>query len=78
MNRLRGTVRMRIFISSDGRVDRAEVVDATPKGRFEQSALEAVQRTRFRPARKDGRPVPSQKLIEVEFDPYGPKPEERS
>ena len=78
MNRLRGTVRMRIFISSDGRVDRAEVVDATPKGRFEQAALEAVQRTRFRPARKDGRPVPSQKLIEVEFDPYGPKPEERS
>jgi len=37
-----------------------------------------VAGARFRPARKDGRPVPSQKLIEVEFDPYGPKPEERS
>jgi protein TonB len=78
MNRLRGTVRMRIFISGEGRVDRAEVVEATPKGHFEQAAIDAVQRTRFRPARKDGRPVPSQKLIEVEFDPYGPKPEERS
>ena len=78
MNRLRGTVRMRIFISSDGRVDRAEVVEAQPKGRFEEAAIDAVQRTRFRPARKDGRAVPSQKLIEVEFDPYGPKPEERS
>ena len=78
MNRLRGTVRMRIFISSDGRVERTEVVEATPRGHFEKAAVEAVERTRFRPARKDGRPVPSQKLIEVEFDPYGPRPEERS
>lgn len=78
MNRLRGTVRMRLFISAEGRVDRAEVVEAKPKGRFEEAAIDAVQRTRFRPARKDGRAVPSQKLIEVEFDPYGPKPEERS
>ena len=78
MNRLRGTVRMRLFISADGRVDRAEVVEAMPKGRFEEAAIDAVQRTRFKPARKDGRPVPSQKLIEVEFDPYGPLPGEKS
>ena len=78
MNRLRGTVRMRLFISADGRVDRAVVVEAKPKGHFEEAAIDAVQRTRFRPARKDGQPVPSQKLIEVEFDPYGPTPEEKS
>jgi protein TonB len=78
LNRLAGTVRMRIYISHDGRVDKADVLAASPRGHFEEAALDAVQRTRFRPARKDGRPVPSHKLIEVEFDPYGPTPEERS
>lgn len=78
LNRLRGTVRMRVYISSAGRVEKAEVVDAAPKGHFEQAAMDAVQRTSFTPARKDGRAVPSQKLIEVEFDPYGPTPEGRS
>jgi periplasmic protein TonB len=74
INRIRGTVRMRIYISSAGRVEKAEIVDAAPKGHFEQAALDAAQRTSFSPARKDGRAVPSQKLIEVEFDPYGPRP----
>lgn len=74
LNRIRGTVRMRVYISSAGRVDKVEVVDAAPKGHFEQAAMEAVQRTSFSPARKGGHTVPSQKLIEVEFDPYGPRP----
>ena len=69
-SRLRGIVRMRVFISQDGRVERAEVLEAS-SGQFEHAATEAVQQTRFRPGRKDGRAVPSQKLIEVAFDPYG-------
>ena len=77
VNRIRGSVRLRIFISADGRVDKAEVVEAYPKGHFEEAAIDAVQRTSFTAARKNGRAVPSQKLIEVEFDPYGPTPEER-
>lgn len=77
MNRLRGTVRLRIYISREGRIDRADIVAASPAGHFEQAAIDALQRTRFRPALKAGRPVASQKLIEVEFDPYGPTPEER-
>jgi protein TonB len=70
INRLPGVVRMRVFISGDGHVVRTEIVDAVPAGRFEKAASDAVEKTRFHPARKDGRPVPSQKLIEVGFDPY--------
>jgi protein TonB len=77
INRIRGTVRVRVYISAVGRVDKAEVVQALPKGHFEEAAIDAVQRTTFTAARKAGRAVPSQKLIEVEFDPYGPTPEER-
>ena len=77
INRIRGMVRVRVYISAAGRVDKAEVVDAAPKGHFEEAAIDAVQRTTFTAARKAGRAVASQKLVEVEFDPYGPTPEDR-
>lgn len=77
INRIRGMVRVRVYISAAGSVDKAEVVEASPKGHFEEAAIDAVQRTTFTAARKAGRAVPSQKLVEVEFDPYGPTPEDR-
>ena len=77
VNRIRGMVRVRVYISAAGRVDKAEIIEAAPKGHFEEAAIDAVQRTTFTAARKGGRAVPSQKLVEVEFDPYGPTPDER-
>jgi hypothetical protein len=46
------------------------VLEATPPGVFEEAALTATQALQFRPARKYGRNVKSQKTIEVTFDPY--------
>jgi len=68
--RLRGTVRLRVFISEQGRVDDAHVVFARPEGEFEEAALDAVKKLVYDPATRAGRPVKSQKLIEVTFDPY--------
>jgi protein TonB len=70
MARLRGTVRLRVFISEEGRVDEAHVVHAHPRGEFEEAALEAVRKLVYDPATRAGRAVKSQKLIEVTFDPY--------
>ncbi len=67
--KLRGTVRLRVFINEFGTVDRALVVYAHPPGDFEAAALEAVGRLSYDPAIKNGKPVKSQKLIEVTFDP---------
>lgn len=78
LNRIAGKVRLRIYVSDAGRVERTDVLEASPRGHFEEAAVDAARATRFRPARKDGRAVPSQKVIEVEFDPYGPTPEDRS
>ena len=73
-NRIAGSVQVRAFISRAGTVDRAEVVAASPAGHLEQAALEAVRRSTFSAGRKGGEAVPSQKLVEVSFDPYGAAP----
>lgn len=75
LNRIGGTVQVRVFLSRAGTVERAEVVSASPAGHFEDAALEAVRRSRFSAGRKDGQAVPSQKVIEVNFDPYGAEPQ---
>ena len=63
-----------MFISEHGAVDGAEVVLAKPAGEFEEAALDAIRRMTYEPAVKNGRPVKSQKLIEVTFDPLEGKP----
>lgn len=73
INRLRGRVLARVFISDDGAVDSVTILESTMAD-FEQPAVDAVRGMRFRAGVKDGRPVRSQKTIEIEFDPYGPRP----
>ena len=68
--KLPGTVRLRLLIDEKGIVEGAVVVKAEPQGEFEEAALDAARRMRYEPAVKNGRPVKSQKLIEVTFDPY--------
>lgn len=68
--KLGGVVRLRLLINEQGTVDAAEVVSAQPAGEFEEAALDAVRRLVYDPALRNGRPVKSEKLIEVAFDPY--------
>ena len=72
--KLGGVVRVRLLINEQGIVDAAEVVSAQPEGEFEEAALDAVRRMVYDPALRDGRPVKSEKLIEVTFDPYQTSP----
>ena len=67
--RLAGTVQFRLFINAQGGLDKVEMIAATPPGIFEEAAWEAVNKLQFTPARKNGRPVKSQKTIDVVFDP---------
>ena len=68
--KLRGTVRVRVFIGEDGRVDTVELVSAEPAGHFEEAALAAARQLRYRPAAIRGQAVRSRKLIEILFDPH--------
>jgi protein TonB len=68
-NGVRGDVRLRITVDTDGRVKLAEVISSSPPGVFEESALTAVRRWRFRPIEVDGKPVEASVMTTVVFQP---------
>lgn len=61
-----GRVVLRLHIDRNGLVDQAEVVQSAGFG-MDQAALDAVRRSRFRPAHRGGVPVPCQALLPFEF-----------
>lgn len=69
-NRVRGVVLLKILINERGAIDDVLVVESEPKGTFEAAALNATLATRFTPAIRNSRPVKSQKMVEIRFDPY--------
>ena len=63
----RGLVVMVVGINAKGRVEPVHVVRSTAQV-FEQSAVETVKKWRFRPAQKDGKPIPVQVTVEMKFE----------
>jgi TonB family protein len=69
-HRVRGVVRLNIFVNEQGGIDKVAVVESKPSGVFDEAALSAVSALKFSPAIKNGLPVKNRKTIEVTFDPY--------
>lgn len=69
-----GSVRVQVKVEADGRVSAVEVVESTPPGVFDASAMEAFRAARFQPGQKAGRPVRALMLIEVTYDWAGRRP----
>lgn len=65
---IQGTLKLKLRIDDLGRVQDAEVVEASPPGVFDEAALTAFRKARFQPAIKDGRPVRYEAYIRVEFE----------
>ncbi|MFA5171439.1 MAG: TonB family protein [Sulfuriferula sp.] len=66
-NNQQGWVVLRIKLDETGKVEEVKVVDATPAGVFDESALEAFRQGKFAPAQKSGRAVKSLMEIKVWF-----------
>ena len=73
--KLSGTVRLQLKVEADGRVSDVEVVNSTPTGAFDESAIQAFRTARFEPAQKAGRPVRALVMIEVQYDWAGRSPQ---
>lgn len=68
-NNTEGLVRLRAVLAPDGTVRHLLVVKPLDDGLTEK-ALQAARRIRFRPAVKDGRPVPQTVHLEYNFNVY--------
>jgi TonB family protein len=61
-----GTVVMLIGVSAKGRVEAVRVLRSDEQA-FETSAVATVKKWKFKPAQKDGHPVPVQITVEMKF-----------
>ncbi|MHC1726993.1 MAG: energy transducer TonB [Syntrophobacteraceae bacterium] len=62
-----GRVVVRFLVKIDGSVSKASVIEANPKGIFEHSALEAIDKWRFKPGRYKGNTVATWVLLPIQF-----------
>ncbi|MBL7140853.1 MAG: energy transducer TonB [Planctomycetes bacterium] len=65
MQGLTGTSHIRLTVDADGRVTDVEVLDSSPPGAFEQAALRVGRSLAFRPALRDGQPVPARVTLRL-------------
>jgi|SRR5689334_18381283 len=67
--RIQGTVLVRVLVGEDGNVKLIRVVRGLPEGLTEE-AIAAARQTKFKPAMKDGKPVPFWLGLELNFNIY--------
>lgn len=65
---IQGGVTVRFLVDKKGRVSRISVIKAKPQNIFESSVLRSLARWRFRPGRKDGRPVDTWVETDILFE----------
>lgn len=64
---IQGWVEVEFTINVDGSVSDARVVNAQPRREFDQEAIRAINRYKFKPRIQDGRPVPATGRRRIEF-----------
>lgn len=67
IDRIEGHTDILIRIDARGRPEEVTVIDSQPPGVFEEAARAAGRQFRLRPARRGGRPEPSQKVFRLEW-----------
>jgi protein TonB len=64
-----GKVVLLLLISETGNVDRVEVLESQPRDIFNNSARAAFSMIPFTPAIRNGSPVRSRKIVEINYAP---------
>jgi protein TonB len=64
---IEGYVTMEVLIRADGTVTRAKVMESDPPRLFDEAALRAIERWKFRPKIVDGTPVEQRAKQTIEF-----------
>ncbi len=64
--KIEGDIQVRVLVGEDGTVRQARITRGLPEG-LNEEAFNAVYQIRFKPAMKDGKPVPYWVVIELQF-----------
>lgn len=67
--RVAGRVRLEVTTDAEGRITGARILDASPKGIFDATALAIARNSRMAPAHRHGEPVAATALLTLRFDP---------
>ena len=67
LDRIEGSVKMEFIVNADGTVRNARVISANPPGVFEQSAITAALKWKFKPKIVDGKAVEQRAVQELTF-----------
>ena len=65
---IEGVVQVKLLVHKDGSVGNVVIMDARPKGIFEDSVRRAVPRWRFSPGTIEGKPVTAWVVTSLHFD----------
>jgi protein TonB len=65
--KVEGYVRAKLHVDTKGDVTAVEVVASEPKGRFDNTVLQALRRWKFRPKSVDGVSIPYTGVVTIEF-----------
>jgi len=64
----RARMRLRLWVSERGRIDRVALLHAEPAGAWVEQAIQPLADTRMRPAERDGRAVAAAIVVELSAD----------
>jgi len=70
-NQESGTVLLHVDVGADGVPTQVQVAKSSRSRSLDRAASEAVRQWRFRPAQRNGQPVPGSVQVPVAFDPNG-------
>jgi protein TonB len=62
-----GWVDVQFLVRADGSVSNAVIIGAEPAGMFEQAALEAIRKWRYKPVLRDGHAVEQRARLRMKF-----------
>jgi protein TonB len=66
--KITGKVVLRFLVDRSGKVSKVSVVRAEPEGVFEENAMEAVKKWKFKPGYYEGEPVPTWITLPISFN----------
>jgi protein TonB len=65
---IEGVVQVKLLVNADGSVGDVQILDARPKGMFEDAVMKCVPQWKFNPGKVEGKAVTAWVVTAVEFD----------